>query len=414
MRKIDELERDVLNKDLCTRCGTCVGVCPTQTISVADNNIVINKEKCINCNKCIEVCPGKKFGFDEWSRKICGAPYNFNSKFGNYIKVYKAGSMTEGIKFNAASGGVVTQICLDLLKTGKIEGVIAVREKKHIPYQFETFLAKSEEEIIKSSQSKYVVIPTNSILQLIREEKKRIAYIGLPCQVQGLRKAMEKEKWLEESIVVIISLFCGFNMEYEATEYLIKKSKIKYEDIVKLEYRHKNNGETGFYVKDRQEKEFFIPKHGYTFMNLIFSPKRCWQCFDYSGEFADISVGDAWEMKGGCSRVIVRTKKGKEVLEDCCARGSIWLEECDIENIIRTQKKVIGYKKDQIYHRKKYMKEFPDYGFEFIKTQNGWKALTMYMILAFFKTYIGKKLVRILPFRIMVYVSKVIKTNEVK
>ena len=296
-----------------------------------------------------------------------------------------------------------------------VEGVVAVRKKRDMPCEFESFIADDRNRIIEASQSKYVILPVNQVIREIKQSRKKVAYVGLPCQIHGMRKALEKNVWLKEQIVILIALFCGFNMEREATDYLIKKSKIREENIEDLSYRHKKGNNTGFYIKGKNDSEFFVNKHGYTFLNLIFSPKRCWKCFDYSGEFADISVGDAWEMGQGFSRVIIRTNTGEQLFDAMRKRDVVCAETSDENAIIKTQNKVVTYKKKQIAVRAKRMKYFPDYGVEFGEcSKKIWiKGVLLYFILAFFKNPFGRCVIRILPFKQLVKVSEKIKGREV-
>lgn len=46
-----------VNKDVCIGCGTCVGSCPVEAISMVDNKAVIDQEICIHCGTCAGVCP---------------------------------------------------------------------------------------------------------------------------------------------------------------------------------------------------------------------------------------------------------------------------------------------------------------------------------------------------------------------
>lgn len=47
---------------LCTNCGICVGVCPTQAIDAT--TLVCNDDLCINCMRCSHVCKEKARSFD--------------------------------------------------------------------------------------------------------------------------------------------------------------------------------------------------------------------------------------------------------------------------------------------------------------------------------------------------------------
>lgn len=415
MESVNDLKKEVLDCELCTKCGTCIGVCPTGAIAFAEGNISIDLQVCIQCGKCFLCCPGKSFSMEEWSMKLFGRHYDASDVLGSFQSVWIAKAKEENIYRMAASGGVVTRLCVDLIDAGIANGAVAVRAKNGVPYEFEPFIAKTKEELIQASQSKYVLIPVNRIIKEIKESNKKVVFVGLPCQIQGMRKAMENDSQLKKNIVVLISLFCGFNMEMAATDYLITQSRIAKADISELSYRHKQGGETGFYVRGRTGKDFFVNKHGYTFMNLIYSPKRCWKCFDYSGEFADLSVGDAWDCKEGGSRVIVRTDVGKDVWEHSESRGTLETEPSEREAILKTQRLIVRYKKMNIGIRKKLMRTFPEYGTELPTAKGKVKAegYLVYMALAFFKTPMGLFIRKRLPFRLLTGVSAGIKRKEI-
>lgn len=414
MKSFQELEKEVIACNLCTGCGTCIGICPTGTLDYERETVIDKKGKCIACGMCSRVCPGKNFSWQEWSQKVYKREYDPKNIFGMYQGIFNVHAHDSNIRHEAASGGAVTQLLIDMLEHHQIGGAVVTRSKKNIPYEFEAHIATTREEILEAAQSKYMIIPTNRILKKIKEQKEKVAFAGLPCQVQGMRKAMEADADFKKKIVVLISIFCGFNMQPAATDYLISKSGINKEAVTKLQYRKKLGKETGFYVEGSNGKSFFVNKHGYTFLNLMFSPKRCWKCYDYSGEFADIAVGDAWDKGQGWSRVIVRTDKGKDLLEQSVCGGTLLCEKADTDKILHTQNQVISYKKKQISIRKKFMKSFPEYGITFPK-QNvrvRVKGFIIYVILAFFKTFPGKMAIRILPFGLMTKISNKLKGNE--
>ena len=45
--------------DSCGRCGFCVSVCPTDAITISDEDIVTDNEKCMMCMACVAKCPAK-------------------------------------------------------------------------------------------------------------------------------------------------------------------------------------------------------------------------------------------------------------------------------------------------------------------------------------------------------------------
>jgi ferredoxin len=50
-----------VNKEACTGCGTCVEECPSEAITIDEEQgcAVINEEECVDCGACEEVCPSE-------------------------------------------------------------------------------------------------------------------------------------------------------------------------------------------------------------------------------------------------------------------------------------------------------------------------------------------------------------------
>lgn len=345
MNGFEILKDTVIDKKLCCLCGTCIGMCPTNYIGYNNEEIIKLGEKCIDCHRCVRSCPGKEFDFQYYNNKL----FSKSSKniHGCYYKIYKG---TTGIK-NVSSGGFATAIALYLLEKKYIDGVIGVVQSN---LDIQVKILKNKQDILSAAQSKYIYIPVNKIIKEILSNKGKYLYIGLPCQIQGIRKAEENDKRIAERIFMYISVFCGFNLSQEATKFLIKKSKIEENKIKSIEYRANYNGTTGFLIKSEQ-KDFFIDKHGYTILNMFFSKERCWKCYDYTGEFADISLGDAWEIEHG-SRIITRNEKADKILHNLIQEFNYTLYDSNEDEIYKTQKKIVTYKKIQYIERQKRFK----------------------------------------------------------
>ena len=230
-----------------------------------------------------------------------------NKYIGNYASINVACS--KKIIKNASSGGVVTTILINALEKKIIDAAIVIGMNKKDPHLYEVKIAKTKEEIIKAAGSKYVLINFQDILKKIKENKdKKLAITGLPCHIRILRKLKK------ENVKLLVGLFCGYNMPLEATSFFLKKLNIKSKDIKELKYRGgKYPG--GFFVKLKNGKTKLLPKHYYDFLNLMYVPKKCLNCKDYTNELADVSVGDSWGYNN-CSLMIIRNKNIKSLINN--------------------------------------------------------------------------------------------------
>lgn len=404
-----KLKSDILDKNLCTYCGTCVGCCPTGTLKPVNGTIIDSANNCINCNLCNQICPGGDFDYKYFICKMFSKPaLSYDIITGHYNGIFCGHASNPHIRENGSSGGVVSQLLISSIEYGYADGVIVLGNLSTDLTAKITILT-NKDDIIAAASSKYILSPTNVILKDIIGTNQRYFYVGLPCQIHGLQKAFERIPSLRKSIVLIIGLFCGFTMHSDATKFLIKKSRIPQKTISTINFRKKRNNQTGFEIESNAKK-YFIPKHAYSFLNLFYSPYRCSLCYDYTAEFSDISVGDAWECGLGWSRIITRSEQGLDFLNYLNKKSVIHLEPSSPADIAHTQQKILAHKKTAFWLRKKHCKFVPDYNIDYLKptlTHRQWIQETfMNFLLWFAHSKLGIFLLHIIPFRALTKLSE--------
>lgn len=343
----------VVGYDLCLGCGTCVSMCPNSAIRLLIDKKKgiylpkLDKDKCNNCGTCYNICPGHDVDFKTLNRDIFEKEPT-NILVGNYINCYIGYAVDYNVRYNAASGGLITAILVFALEKGIINGVIVTKMNKERPLEPEPFIARTREEIIDSSKSKYCPVPANVILKDILKSKdgERFAVVGLPCHIHGLRKAERINKILREKIVLRIGIICNHAPNFLATEFLLKRLRIRNDDIEKLNYR--GNGWPGeMEIVTRNGHKVFIPYSSTNYWGLVFNqffyPIRCTLCDDKICELSDISFGDAW-IPGfikndniGLSLVISRNKTSEEILNSAVLEHQIELKKSTEDVIVKSQ-----------------------------------------------------------------------------
>jgi len=357
----------VVMDDLCTGCGTCIAICPTEAI-----NLTLNKNKglyepkienklCNNCFKCLTICPGHRTDFKLLNYEIFGEePWNF--LLGNFLSCYIGHSNDENIRYNSSSGGLITQLLIYALEEGIVDGALVTRMKKDDPLEPEPFIARTKEEIIEASRSKYCPVPLNIGLKEIidSENGEKFAVVGLPCQLNGIRNAEKLDKTLKNKVILHLGIFCSHTDSFKGTEFFCKKLGIKKEEIVKLDYRGSGwPGGIKIHLKNGTKKEIKLNDHLFIgFHNsCLFSPLPCVLCNDVTAELSDVSLGDAWlpkimaEERDGKSMLISRNKKGEELLKSAVEKGFIHLSPINSSKVIESQRTFLFFKKINIKDR---------------------------------------------------------------
>lgn len=87
----DPLPELLFNDELCIGCGACVVECPTQSISVVDNQIKTEKQNCLLKQQCVDVCYAG-------ARKISGHYYTVDEVYEKVIR--------DRIFYDTTGGGV--------------------------------------------------------------------------------------------------------------------------------------------------------------------------------------------------------------------------------------------------------------------------------------------------------------------
>ena len=331
---------DVGEYNYCSSCGTCEAICPVNAPVVDRDMVDVSREKnnyrkmelktesffkgidplkadvnpCVQCYACERVCP-----------ILDGFPVD---EFDN-IRTMKAGKSRT---LHGQDGAVVSQILKSLLEQGEIDCAIGV--VRNDKWSTKIVVFTSPEEVASGSGTKYTYQPVVATMRDIhrayidstestlishdghmRDEPrsyidpvknllkkyKKVALVGVPCQVHGA--SLFRENF--DRISLIIGLICmeSFSDEIMLTEMVPRIMGVDIRDVVKMNF-HKGK----FAVTTTKEtKEVPIKDVA------PLARKGCHYCQDYTSYYADISVGSVGS-DDGWSTVFVRTETGERYL----------------------------------------------------------------------------------------------------
>lgn len=374
-RNID-LFKKIIRNNLCNRCGTCVGLSEGKIIF--DNKTgdylpkIVERIASGEIEKILEACSGWAFDFPKYRNLLYGKSF-FHTYLGPYKGIFIGYSNDSFIRRNSASGGILSSVLIWLLENKRIDGAVVLKMSDKTPWLTEPVIATTKQDILDAAQSKYIISSTNEILPELRKFSGNLAYVGLPGQVQSVRKLQLSDNTAVKNIKYIFGPFYGNTLHFSSITSLLRSYGIKdYTKIKKLYFRYGDwPGNMRIELNDNriiELKKFYanylIPSH------IL---KNSLLCTDFTNEFTDISGGDAWapkyEERGkGFSLVIPRTDQGLEILTKMETEGFISLDKIDVDEAIKMHSHGYDLKKRGTFIRLRFRKLFgrmnPDYGYK--------------------------------------------------
>lgn len=246
---------------------------------------------------------------------------------------------------NAASGGAVTALLIDLLEHNEIDGALVARMDWSQPQRplANGFIARTREELIAAQGSIYFDFPllSKQIMQEIRQFDGRLAVVALPCQTAALRKICAQDPTVNARIKLIIGLFCGHATSRELLGKVLAKGNVNINDVT--DYRFRRGPWQGYSQTFLRSGEVITRPTAFydLYQNLyIHCAQRCWNCTDHFAENADISCGDIWMLKYRKSPVkpsmtAVRSIIGETVMHQAVEHGAITAETVSTEVLFK-------------------------------------------------------------------------------
>ncbi|RAP48323.1 MAG: hydrogenase [Methanosphaera sp. rholeuAM6] len=142
----------------------------------------------------------------------------------------------------------------------------------------------------------------------------KIAMVGTPCQIMAASKV---QHYTKAPIDFKIGLFCMENFSYSYFQELLKQYNLTMAEIEKFRI------EKGFaFLSLKSGKKMKIPLA--TAKTVV--RKNCNVCVELTSETSDISVGSIGS-DTGWSTLIVRTEKGKRVIDGAIEKGFLKSKE---------------------------------------------------------------------------------------
>ncbi len=297
----------------CAGCAACVSVCPVGCLDYVEGKPKLIK-KCANCGICVIVCPQYEYTKPSLEESVFGRQRNPEEEFGIYRRIVIAQASDEKVLQACQDGGVVTALLTYALEKEIVDGAAVSGVSQDKPLYPVPRLVTSPEEALECAGTRYTYSPNLLALQEgINQNKKRLAFVGTPCQIHALRKIEDLLLEYVNPLQLAIGLLCTESFTYEGLidQHIQGELGVNLNDIEKINIKAK------ILVTTKSGEVKVIPLKE----AKQYTRKSCTLCTDFSAEFADISVGGLG--LNGWTFTILRTEKGEELFDKAARKGFI-------------------------------------------------------------------------------------------
>lgn len=374
MRKPENLN-DVIRHGLCNRCGSCAGLSGGKIIFRDRTGKYLPEIKEFPDSETAKLiwdaCSGKGFDFPGQRLKIFGEepghPY-----LGHYRGIYIGHATDPAIRLNSGSGGILSSLLVWLLEKKMINGAVVTGMSEKEPWLTKTFIATTREEILQAAQSKYIISSVNEILPEMERFPGKLAYVGLPGQVQSIRRLQQLQHPSVRNIQYIFGPFYGNTLHFSSVRSFLRSFGVKDYRLIKKLYFRYGEWPGNMRAELADGRNFELPKFHANYLIPFHILRNSLLCTDLTNEYTDISGGDAWapvyEERGkGFSMVISRSHAGESLLRQMSREGWLILDPIGEKDAIEMHSHGYDLKKRGTFIRMRFRswlgKPNPDYGY---------------------------------------------------
>ncbi|MFN3651624.1 MAG: Coenzyme F420 hydrogenase/dehydrogenase, beta subunit C-terminal domain [Armatimonadota bacterium] len=257
-----------------------------------------------------------------------------------------------GFRDRGSSGGMVSWVLAELLRTGRVDSVAhvaAVEDPQAEGRFFKYRLSRTDEEISAGAKSRYYPVELSEVLAQIRAVPGRYAVVGVPCFIKAIQLLRREDPVIRERVAYTLGLFCGHMKSARFVESFAWQLGVPLAEVQRVEYRLKDPSRpASTYTAQLLRRDGSEARRDW--WNLadgdwgagFFMYSACNYCDDVVAETADISFGDAWvepySSDGrGTNVVVLRSREVAELVDAAIADGRLALEPVDNDFIHRTQ-----------------------------------------------------------------------------
>lgn len=312
------------------------------------------------------ICPFSPSAADEdelAAARFPAAPRD--SAVGAWRTAYVGHAGEGDFRASGSSGGLVSWVASELLRTGQVDGVahVVAVDPRTEGRLFRYRISRTTEAVLEGAKSRYYPIELSQVLREIRETPGRYAVVGIPCFIKAVHLLRAEDPVLAERIAFTLGLFCGHMKSAHMVDSFARQMGATPHDVVAIDFRRKRperpanwyNAELTLADARRLDRDWWHLLEG-DWGSGFFQNAACDFCDDVSAETADIAFGDAWVEPHasdgrGTNVVVVRSAPLLEMIEAGRASGRLRLDPVDAGFVAATQAAGLRHRREGLAYR---------------------------------------------------------------
>lgn len=328
-------------KEDCCGCTACYGSCPQGAITLEEDEEGflyphIDHQRCIDCGICDKVCP--------IANKTQGLPAPQTA--------FLVQNRADDVRLRSTSGAAVNAIGAYIIASGG--AVYGAELSEDVVCRH--CVVETVDDLKRIQGSKYVQSDVGNCFVEIRERLKndqKILFVGMPCQVEGLKRFLGGHKDLLDKLYTIDLACYGVPSPGLFREFVDQLVSAHHKKVRNVVFRDKTYGYSASNVKvffaDGTARDCHNDVK--TFTHLMFSGfslrPSCYECqFKTVGRVSDLTLFDCalvgkyapdLDDDKGTTSVLVHSEKGRALFQNIQILSDILVREADPGQLIKNE-----------------------------------------------------------------------------
>lgn len=364
--------RDVVRSGLCIGCGGCAADAARARMAMDDHGLWKPEGPrdwyARPSAQLAARCPFSPAAVDEdaiAAARFPAAP-KVTRLLGRFESTWVGHVAEGGFRRNGSSGGMVSWVAAELLRTGAVDAVahVAPVADPHADGRFFAYrLSRDAADLAGGAKSRYYPVELSAVIAAIRATPGRYAVVGVPCFIKAIHLLRRTDPVIAARVTHVLGLFCGHQKSARMVDSFAWQLGAPIGRVRAVDYRIKDEGRPANWYRAHltlddgtaRAQDWWHLADGDWGAGFFQNP-ACDMCDDVVAETADVAFGDAWvepySSDGrGTNVVIARAPAIHAMIAAAVAEGRLALTAVDAAFVEQTQAAGFRHRREGLAYR---------------------------------------------------------------